>query len=180
MTLLENKYYELCKADTDISEHLPILFKYGNMVDHITEFGVRKGVSTISFLYAAPKRLISYDITGRKFDYKLFKKLAPSTTNFTFIEGDVLNTDIEETDLLFIDTYHSYSQLSSELRLHGNKAKKFLIFHDTVTYGTVGMDKKEPALQKAIYEFLNNNKQWILKEEFINNNGLIVLERIDR
>lgn len=177
MSLLEDKYNELCKTVSDINEHLPTLYKYGKMVNHITEFGVRRGVSTIAWLYSSPKELISYDIKDKKFDHKLFNSLIPSTTKFTFIIGNTLNIVIQETDLLFIDTYHSYTQLSNELRLHGNKSKKFIIFHDTQIFGKVGEDKKEPALQTAIYEFVGLNKHWSLKEEFENNNGLLVLER---
>jgi len=178
MNILEDKYNELCNTGSDINEHLPTLFKYGKMVDHITEFGVRKGVSTTAFLYSQPKELISYDITDRKFNHKFFKKIIPSSTKFVFVKVSTLEVTIKETDLLFIDTYHSYDQLSVELKLHGNKSKKYIIFHDTQTYGTEGMDKKKPALQKAIYNFLNDNKHWILKEEFLNNNGLIIIERV--
>lgn len=177
MSLLEDKYNELCKKESDINEHLPTLFKYGKMVKHITEFGVRRGLSTVAFLYSNPEELISYDIKDKKFDHKLFKSLVPISTNFTFIIGNTLEVTIKETDLLFIDTYHSYTQLTNELRLHGNKSKKFILFHDTKIFGSVGEDKKEPALQTAIYEFIGMNKHWFLKEEFENNNGLIILER---
>jgi hypothetical protein len=175
--MLENKYNELCGIESDINEHLPTLFKYGKMVNHITEFGVRRGISTVAFLYSNPIDLISYDITDRKFDYKLFKKLTPDSTKFTFIIGNTLKITIKKTDLLFIDTYHSYDQLSAELKLHGNKSIKYIIFHDTKTFGIVGEDGKGPALQKAIYEFIGLNKHWFLKEEFENNNGLLILER---
>jgi len=177
MNILKEKYIELCDTESDINEHLPTLFKYGKKVNHITEFGVRKGVSTVAFLYSTPKELISYDITDRKFNHELFKKMTPYSTKFTFIKANTLEISIKETDLLFIDTYHSYDQLSTELKLHGNKSKKYLIFHDTQTYGFVGMDKKEQGLQKAIHEFIQINKHWFLKDDFENNNGLIVLER---
>jgi len=176
MTLIE-KYNGLCKTKSDINEHLPTLVKYAKDVNHITEFGVRKGVSTTAFLYAKPKELVSYDITDRKFNHKLFRSIVDFCTNFVFIKGNTLDITIEETDLLFIDTYHTYTQLSSELKLHGNKSRKFIIFHDTEKYGTVGMDDKSPGLQKAIGKFLKINKQWFLKEEFKNNNGLTILEK---
>ena len=176
MTLIE-KYNELCKTKSDINEHLPTLVKYAKDVNHITEFGVRKGVSTIAFLYSKPNELISYDIADKKFNHKLFKSLVDPSTNFVFIKSNILEVTIKETDLLFIDTYHTYSQLSKELELHGNKAKKYIIFHDTNIYGEVGMDDKKPGLKKAIDEFLNTNKHWFLKEEFKNNNGLIVIKR---
>jgi len=177
MSILEDKYNELCRTKSDINEHLPTLFKYGKMVNHITEFGVRRGLSTVAFLYSNPIDLISYDIKDKKFDYKLFKELVPNSTKFTFIIGNTLEITIKKTDLLFIDTYHSYTQLSNELKLHGNKSTKYIIFHDTKIFGIVGENGKGPALQKAIYEFIGLNTHWFLKEEFENNNGLLVLER---
>ena len=35
------------------------------------------------------------------------------------------------------------------------------------------------GLWKAIEEFLQNNKEWVLKERFTNNNGLTVLEKLN-
>ena len=97
--------------------------------------------------------------------------------DYKFFQADVLEIEIEETDLLFIDTYHTYGQLSKELELHGNKSRRYLIFHDTVTFGERGEDHKKPGIIKAIDEFLWENKHWSVRESFINNNGLVVLER---
>ena len=59
---IEIRYQYLCDHASDINQHLPTLREYGEKVDHITEFGVRSGVSTVAFLHAHPKQLISYDI----------------------------------------------------------------------------------------------------------------------
>lgn len=170
-------YNDLCKEKSDINEHLPTLKKYGEMVDHITEFGVRTGRSTAAFLASTPSIMYSYDITSRKFNYKLFKTLAEKT-EFVFTEGDTLKIEIEETDLLFIDTYHTYNQLRQELEKHPVRVRKYIIIHDTETFGEVGIDKKIPGLFKAIDEFVNINSNWIVKEKFINNNGLTILKRV--
>ena len=81
--------------------------------------------------------------------------------------------------MLFIDTLHQYGQLKKELNLHGNKAKKYLAFHDTVSFGRE--DEKNPkgkGLLLAINEFLEKNKELKIIEDLKNNNGLIVLERL--
>ena len=84
--------------------------------------------------------------------------------------ANTLDLEITPTDLLFIDTDHSYKQLSAELELHGNKSQKYIICHDTTTYG----DKLVPA----IFEFLNkNNGDWIMDKHFKHNNGLTILKR---
>lgn len=171
---IEKIYKNLCGTKSDINEHLPTLVKYGKEVDHITEFGVRSGRSTVAFLYANPKKMISYD----RNPFKQFYKIRPFVgDNFKFRMADTLRLEIEETDLLFIDTYHSYTQLKKELNLHGNKARKYIIFHDTETFGYKGMDGKTPGLLQAIYEFMGD--KWKIKESFKNNNGLLILERID-
>lgn len=172
-----NLYDVLCKKPSDINEHLPTLKRYGETVDHITEFGVRTGRSTAAFLSANPVKMYSYDITSRKFNYQMYKSLIDKNTDFVFKECDVLKIKIEETDLLFIDTLHTYTQLNQELLLHGNKSRKYIIFHDTETFGEVGIDNKEPGLLKAIYEFIDKNPQWIIEETFTNNNGLSILRR---
>ena len=99
--------------------------------------------------------------------------------------------EIEPTDLLFIDTLHTYTQLSQELKLHASKVKKYIILHDTTTYGF----KPEPSdwqtenimenyvyndkgLWPAVTEFLDSNRSWIVLEKRENNNGLTVLKRI--
>jgi hypothetical protein len=170
---LTKTYNTLCSKKSDINEHLSTLVRYGKMVDHITEFGVRIGRSTIAFLFSQPKKMISYDINQFK-QYQTIKPLIENT-DFKFIQSDVLKIDIEETDLLFIDTYHSYNQLKKELALHGNKVKKYIIFHDTETFGYKGMDGKSPGLLQAIHEYIENSK-WFIDEIYKNNNGLLILK----
>jgi hypothetical protein len=100
--------------------------------------------------------------------------------SFEFHIADVLDITIENTDLLFIDTYHEYNQLKNELKLHSKKVNKYLIFHDTTTFGINGETFKEPntvGILPAINEFLSESLEWTLIEKFENNNGLIILEK---
>jgi hypothetical protein len=182
-----NKYNYLCSVPSDINEHLPVIKKYAEECDHITEMGVRYVVSTWASLAAKPKSIICYDIlTG--LDMNIFNenlneiknKATDIGVNFSFIHADVLNIKIEETDLLMIDTYHEYNQIKKELSLHGNKAKKFLIFHDTTTFGEFGETFKEQntiGIWPAIEEFINENPHWVIQERLTNNNGLTILKR---
>jgi hypothetical protein len=154
----------------DIEEHLDTLLSYAKQSESITEMGVRFVVSTWSFVLGQPKKLISIDIDDvRSYLSPVFDICKSLDIDFKFIQGDTLQIDIEETDLLFIDTLHTYDQLRGELNRHGNKAKKWIIFHDTETF---------KDMVPAIDEFLSENKHWYRKEVFTNNNGLTVLERI--
>jgi hypothetical protein len=171
--------YELArKIPSDINENISILYDLAKTCKHITEMGVRTGVSTRAFLYTSFEKLVSYDILFNKEVDLLFKHARSIGKDASYINADVLKIEIEETDLLFIDTYHTYDQLKKELMLHGNKSKKYIIFHDTYTFGLVGENKKDQkGLISAIIEFTIDNPQWKFKIYKTNNNGLTVLER---
>jgi len=51
--------------------------------------------------------------------------------DFEFVLGNDLELSLPDYDLIFIDTEHEYDQLKKELFIYGDKAKKFLVFHDT-------------------------------------------------
>lgn len=102
----------------------------------ITEMGTRGGVSTRAWLYAQPEKLVCYDL--RKLPIVDLLERVAGKTDFQFHEADVLEIDIEETDLLFIDTWHVYEQLQAELAKHASKARKYIVLHDTTTFGETG------------------------------------------
>lgn len=180
---ITNEYERLCSPNegesVDIKEHLPTLKQYAYQCDHVTEMGVRSVVSTWAFLDAIPVRLISYDIEYHPNIEKALVAAKEAGIQFDYILKDVLKTEIEETDFLFIDTWHTYTQLSQELKLHSPKVKKYIGFHDTVSYRNHGEGPGQGGIYPAIEEFLEKYKdEWKIKEEFTNNNGLLIIERI--
>jgi len=179
MIALDNIFERACQdTRSDINEHLPTLLKYGKLVDRITEFGVRGGCSTLAWWHAIPKSLRCYDIAPCEVhDFLMLHVPNSDKFDYKFIRADILEVEIEETDLIFFDTFHSYGQLKKELFLHGNKSRQYLMFHDTVTYGERGEDCLKPGIMAAIDEFMLENSHWLVKEVFTNNNGLIVLRR---
>jgi len=182
MKNLEEIYNEKCLTYSDISEHLPTLKKYTEECEHVTEMGVRYVISTYAFMMGKPKKLISIDILPVEnfgINREDLKKLAlENGVEFNFIVGDTTKIEIEETDLLFIDTWHVYHQLIKELTLHGNKSRKYIILHDTTTFGEYGECNEGEGLWKAVEEFLNLNSNWILEKKYTNNNGLTILKKI--
>jgi hypothetical protein len=160
----------------DINEHLDTLRQYANEVSHITEFGVREAISTLSFLLPS-KKIISYDIKKTdRVDY-IMGLCKSNSIDWTFYERSTTDIDpIDPTELLFVDTLHTYDQVSKELQIHGKQVSKYIIFHDTESFGSIGMDGK-PGINKAILEFLCENKEWVIKEIYHNNNGLLILEK---
>jgi len=197
---IEKLYEEACLIESDIYKHLPILKKYAENCNHVTEMGARGGMSTRAFLYANPNKFISYDyqystpephlVESVNSLIKILEEAKIQGVDCEYIGKDVLNVEIDKTDMLFIDTWHCYSQLKEELRLHGKKVSKYIAFHDTHLYGEQGegypsMDINHPnrnkmsgegGILKAIYEFLDQNPEWTVDYKTDDNNGLIVIK----
>lgn len=171
---LQSEYEIRYKTPSDINEHLSTLKHLSSLCKHVTEFGVRGGNSTVALAAGLPKRMISHDINPMP--PGIAEMIREAGIKFDFLQGNVLEIGIVETELLFIDTLHTYTQLKAELARHSVMAKRFMVFHDTVTFGNCGEDGATPGLRRAIFEFLNDHPKWVLSEEFTNNNGLMILE----
>lgn len=207
MSTLEALYGDACRTPSDINEHLPLLRMLASRCDHVTEFGTRwANGSTIAFLSAQPKQFVAWDLNPQfVVSQKILNLIGMAgRTRFQPRTGSTLEINIEPTDLLFIDTLHTYQQLKAELWRHGDPrhfhgkcdclVKKYIVLHDTCTFGRIGEDGKEPGLVQAIREFhlQHTFPIWgvmaldqdlpgtdLVKGQPLqleNNNGLIVLE----
>lgn len=190
---LEQIINQIYQTPSDINEHMPTLIEYASECDHITEMGVRAITSTWAFLGAAPKKLISYDIEdpskwGADINH-VYNVARQYGLDYEFRKENVLKIEIDETDLLFLDTWHAYDQLKAELELHSNKAKKYIIMHDTTSYefkdepltsenAWEGAPPTGKGLWLAVTEFLDSNNEWELHKRYTNNNGLTILKRV--
>ncbi len=179
--------YDYCSnTPSDINEHLPFLRKIASKCEHVTEMGMRgaRG-STVALLAAQPKEFISWDLNPAAIVSQAVADLIPlaGRTQFQPRCGDSLKIHIEETDFLLIDTLHTAVQLRDELLRHGmnnslgQKVRKYLIFHDTVTFGDVGEDGSTPGLRAAIRWFMKEQAfpLWAVIHDAPNNNGLMCL-----
>lgn len=191
---LQEKINTLYNTPSDINEHFPTIIKYGSECKTITEFGVRGVVSTWGWLASMPDRLTCYDLHYPNRWQGDLQSVYDTANHlgieFEFIQGDSLQIDIEQTDLLFIDTWHVYDQLIRELIKHESFVNKYICLHDTTSYEFVNeANSSEHSLNDpltkhglwpAVEEFLRTNTNWILKERFTNNNGFTILERINK
>lgn len=190
--ILEREYNIFCHKNSDINEHLPTLFCLSKECVHVTEMGVRDGKSTRAFLNSNVI-LRSYDLyldEGVNSLFQIAEKDYGKDVNY--IMGDSTQVDIEETDLLFIDTWHQYNQLKQELDRHHSKVRKYIVFHDTHSFGIIGEknsgggDKiltetiENPiGILPAIIEFMIEHPEWKFYIHKKNNNGLTVIKRVD-
>jgi len=177
-----DQIYNICLThESDINKLFPVLKKYTEECSSVVEMGVRGVFSTYAFLAGRPKKMTSYDIFTSLNINEALEVAKKENIDFKFIEADVLKIEIEETDLLFIDTAHTYEQLSQELKLHSGKVKKYILMHDTVSSAEVDLpitNNEKQGLTLAINEFLLEHKEWVIKEAILESNGLTILERV--
>jgi len=201
MSEIIRNYNEKCRDPSDIHEHMPTLYKYALECNHITECGVRSIVSSYAFACGLKNKpnnkLIQVDPYKDSRADKFKTDCQNENINVTFYEQSDLECPLENTELLFIDTWHVYGQLKRELQRWNSYVSKYIILHDTTVdewYGeTIRLrwDAYEqskiygiPVLEinmglwPAVVEFLSSHPDWRLKERFTNCNGLTILERV--
>jgi len=203
--LCSNKH---SRQSIDIMEHLPTLYNYAKECNSVFETGVRGCVSSWAFLYGlldnnnkeTKKSLFLNDIYSCDISNLLRVSSSFSNIDIKYEWKNNLLLDMKETyDITFIDTWHVYGQLKRELDKFSTVTNKYIIMHDTTVDEIYGetircggdavrqsqqtgfpVDEIQKGLWPAVTEFLKNNKEWRLKERFTNNNGLTILERVNK
>lgn len=203
MNKIESNFKLMCSKSSDINEHLPTLMELSKECETICEFGVRSIVSTWAFLHglqqnnSVNKNLVSVDIMNVKNIDSVIQIAKDANINMKFICQDSVKCEIPQTDMLFIDTWHIYGHLKRELAVHHNKVNKYIVMHDTELDKIKGesirsgwdikkqsresgysIEEISTGLQKAIDEFLSENKEWTLHKVYTNNNGLTILKKL--
>lgn len=163
---------------SDIFNHLPYLENLARQCNHVTEFGVRTACSTSALISGCKNKVVSYDLYWSPAVKELQEMKLPCEWRFIKANTTDPSIEIEETDFLFIDTLHTYKQLNIELKLHGNKARRWIGFHDTESQGKESDDVLgAEGINRAIIEFLRANNAWKIIYDVAFNNGLCIIER---
>ena len=204
MKYIEEKYLELCKTPSDINEHLSTIYNYAKECESVFETGVRGVISSWALVYGllsnnntSNPKIFMNDIYECDLVELLEKtKELNIKISYKWCDNLTLNFNKEKFDLTFIDTWHCYGQLKRELNKFNKITNKYIIMHDTTIdeyFGeslrmgwdvfeqskTTGIPIEEikKGVWPAIEEFLLENKEWSLKERYLNNNGLTILEK---
>jgi hypothetical protein len=94
-------------------------------------------------------------------------------SQFTQLRNAIKKTTDEVEQLTMEFGYNSV-----ELK-QATQVKKYIGFHDTYSQGAESLDiPGRLGINYAINEFLENNDEWRIKEKFLNNNGLLIIERV--
>jgi cephalosporin hydroxylase len=200
-SVIDSKYIERCSNYSDIYEHLPTLARYASECSHITEMGVRCVVSSYAFAHALKNKksnkIVQVDLYQHPNITTFKNECSNENINVTFHQASSLDCPLEQTDLLFIDTWHVYGMLKRELERWNTYVGKYIIMHDTTVDEWAGetirlkWNPKEQSektgipiheitkgLWPAIREFLASHPEWTMRERYNNNNGLTILERV--
>lgn len=187
-SLLSANFRLRVKSENDFSRQMEIVSDFVKMFElkNCSEFGVRDGNSTVAFMYGLSKLNIlnrnhivlnSYD--KDHMSQHLSRELVCLNPNIKHIfhHVDILTiTKISHTDILLLDTEHTYNQLLYELCIFNKYVTKFIMIHDTSTFREVGEDGKR-GLKRAIDDFFIDNPNWEVFWNFTKGNGLTVLKR---
>lgn len=188
------EFYELAAATpTAITDHLPTLRYYAGRCSVAGEFGVKRGASSSALLMGASV-VYSWDIKETA-EARHLETLAGQRWHYAI--GDSRSIPKEHfppMELLFIDSLHTYAQVRAELNRAMDHVSKYLIFHDTVTFGSVGAQEETGQQQwnysehhgqsvpmehlgimPAILEFMSQRPQWRVLQHDANSHGLLIL-----
>ncbi len=172
---LEDYYAKLYKLQSDAhgADYMLVhdeIKKRLQGCDSYTEFGINQGATLAAAMLETPTTIRAYDI---KFGWYtqaagLFQQYAAEhSINYEATESDTLDCVINYVDVLYIDTLHRHDHLAKELHAHGNKANKFIIFHDTFA---------QPGLKRAVQEYVAANKEWTIVTECNVSVGFMTIE----
>ena len=167
-------FIDAANTTSDINEHMPLMNILAKLCNHVTEFGVRWGTS-VKVWFNNDVVVRGYDIIAFPEAIDIFNHAKAAGKDAELIVQDTLTLgSIANTDLLFIDSLHTYAQVAGELA-YAKYVNKFIVLHDTVLFGDVGQDGSTPSINQAIREFLSTNLEWTVMEHRTNNHGLTVL-----
>jgi hypothetical protein len=170
---IDKRYEEALAEKSDIQGHLEYLSSLARN-EVVVEFGFRTGLSAAAFLHGGAFHVHSYDVHPCE---PWASRYTSWTNRFYFHQESSLTAKIQECSLLFIDSKHTYEQLSAELARHHDKVRQLIVMHDTGTFGNVDEKQIGQGLIPAIDEFLIEHSEWRWSHHFKHCNGLTVLSR---
>ncbi len=166
--------------DESVKLHLDLFLEYASKCTTVTELGIDSACSTSAFLVSGCKKVYSYNVVISPNALKIKQAAMEDGMFFKLINKDNLKVKIKKTDMLFIDTDHWYGQIKAELQHHHNRVNKWIMMHDTETFGLVNPFDGRPGMKSAIFEFLEEHPEWQIKEHIEYGHGLTILEKTEQ
>jgi hypothetical protein len=173
-TSVDEAFNRVSQISRDLDKHMPKLRELASKCEHVTEFSGRRE-STIALVAAKPKIFVSHNTESDGWVSKIYQLLKNEDV---LIRSDNWHSgsvgSIEETDLLFLDTKHTYEALDAELGRFGKSVRRYIVLHDTNIFGTKGEDGGIGMIA-AIRNFCLANPEWQVIYHTPEQYGLTVL-----
>ena len=159
-----------------------VLVEYASKpeVKTVTEFGTYQGMSATAFFTTDIEELHSIDMTFARMqqgELQLIGQLKNPEAKW-YLHEQSSHQEINWTsDLIFIDTVHEHDHVAKELRLHQEKANKYIIIHDT-NYPKGSAPGDPNTVEMAVREFLAAySDDWAEVYHDKSHTGMMILER---
>ena len=194
----EKEYQEVIRHELGqdfITQDIEFISQIVSECKSVVELGTGQSAMDRVFLRYDVK-LDTYDIEDCPDNF--LEEAKSAGKDVTFHKEDTLKVEIPETDILFVDSFHSYEQVKTELALHASKAKRYIIFHDTVLFAnknqgivcdeesdiqlaaeSIGiLEPTTKGIVPAIEEFLESHPEWSIVYNSKEGNGMIVIKKL--
>lgn len=164
----------------DLDKHLDKLSELAAQCGHATELAHRRE-STIALL--AAEHVNSYNAEIDPVLTRLVD-LFPARLDLTNFKLDGPLPDIQDTDLLFLDTIGTAPRLYSELQKYHSQVSRYIVVHDTQLYRDRGEDstpqRPTPGLLHALRQFMTEHPEWSVIYHTHEQYGLTVIGKLDK
>ncbi len=173
------EFYELALRELAIAHgdeyliYLQVIPGYLKKCSSYRELGTNQGGSAAAALFENLEYYELIDISFKLYNNSkhLFDGyIASNQLQVALHEGDSLSANTnKETDFLLVDSKHSYAHVTRELQRFAPVTKKYIMIHDTTL---------QPAVYKAVQDFIAQNDDWVEVEHCVLNVGYAVIEHI--
>lgn len=159
--------------ERDLDKHLPKLRELATGCQTVVEFSKRRE-SLVAWAASGAKRVVSYNLerdplVDRVAELCSNVQVSPRTSDMV--------PQIEECELLFIDSTHTEDVLTKELNKYHTKVNHYIVLHDTAIYGERGEDGQAGGLRLAMRKFMRANPEWSVVYHTQDQYGLTVLSK---
>jgi predicted O-methyltransferase YrrM len=187
----EHLLNRFCSSRIATAKHLPYLRKLALGCQDIIELGVNRGASSLALSYCQGT-LTSYEYEPNKYTRKIKRLIGPAWKLRLQDTRTVMPDEVPVHDLLFVDSLHTYEQVVKELKIFAPKTRRFIVFHDTITFAIKGADgetgrrlesseddfePKTHGIRMAIDEFMIEHPEWRIIRHAGFGHGLLTLEK---
>jgi hypothetical protein len=184
---IDQLYIRQRRAPDAMAQHMDVIRDLAAECESCAEIGIRRGSSTIALLAGCPGTVTSFDIERYPHHEAILKATDLGRWRPHYMPSETASAF--DVDMMVIDGFHNYPQVKMELDLFADHVAKYLVFHDTISCGTVGDGIANPkvhqaphlsdkrGIRMAIDELMIRDPSWLIKAHYPNDSGLLILER---